>query len=112
MSAWSRVEQCYAELSDDGPQFPEVALRLVGKRNRGVTDPADLDAFVNVEWDGDDLRVELPADDARRDCVAVEPDHEVEDRRTVRDPDLLLTGQGGKNLLGEVEGVVRALIEG
>ncbi|MNY77078.1 hypothetical protein D3C86_2168690 [compost metagenome] len=77
-----------------------------------MADPADLDAFVNVERDGDDLRVELPADDARRDRVAVEPDHEVEDRGTVRDPDLLLTGQGGENLLCEVEGVVRTLIEG
>lgn len=59
------VDQRYAELGDNGPQFLEVALRLIGERNRCVADPADLDAFVNVQRDGDDLRVELPADDAR-----------------------------------------------
>ena len=51
------AEQRYAELSDDGPQFSEVALRLLGERDRRMADPADLDAFVNVERDGDDLRV-------------------------------------------------------
>lgn len=59
------VEERYAEFRDDGPQLLEVALRLVGERNRGVADPANLDTFVNVQRDGDYLRVELPTDDAR-----------------------------------------------
>ena len=47
-----------------------------------------------------------------RDRVALEPDHEVEDRSAVGDADLLLARQGGEDLLGEVEGVVRPLVEG
>src|SRR5699024_8315154 len=87
-------------------------MRLRGERDPGMADPADLDALVHVERDGDDLRVEIVTDDTGRDRVSVETDHEVEDGRTVGDPDLSLAGQGGEDLLSEVERVVRALIEG
>src|SRR5699024_6675812 len=105
------IEHLDAEVSHDRAQLSEVALRLLRERNRGMADPADLDRFGDVEWDGDDLGIEVVADDARRDGVAIEPDHEVEDGRTVRDADLLRARQRGEDLLGEVERVVHPLVE-
>src|SRR5699024_6762433 len=106
-----RAEQFDSVVCDDGPHLGEVALRLTGERDPGMADPADLDALVHLEWDGDDLRVEVVTDDAGRDRVPVESDHEIEDGRTVGDPDLPLARQGGEDLLGEVERVVGALIK-
>lgn len=77
-----------------------------------MADQADLNAFVNVEWDGDDLWVEVVTDDACRNCIAVEPAHEVEDGCAVGDPDLLLARKSREDLLGEIERVICALVEG
>ncbi|MEG8035196.1 hypothetical protein QP157_07675 [Sphingomonas sp. LR61] len=76
-----------------------------------MRDPADLDAFVDVEGDGDDLGVEVIADEPGGDRVPAEADHEVEDRRPVRHTDLPLARHRRQDLLRQVEGVVRALVE-
>lgn len=63
----SLVEQRHAGRRDDGAQFVEVPLRLIGERDRRVADPADLDSLVDVESNRDDRRIQVVADDARRD---------------------------------------------
>jgi hypothetical protein len=63
------IERRHAEACDDGPNLRQVAVGLLGEGNRGLADPANLDAFVDVERNGDDLGVESIADDApSRSC--------------------------------------------
>lgn len=52
-----RVEQLDSVVGDDGTHLGEVALCLRRERDPGMADPADLDALVHGEWDGDDLGV-------------------------------------------------------
>src|SRR5699024_10876141 len=106
-----RVEQFDSVVCDDGPHLGEVALRLTGERDPGMADPADLDALVHLERDGDDLRVAVVTDDAGRDRVPVESAHGSEAGRTVGDPDLPLARPPGEYLLGELDRVVAALIK-
>ncbi len=101
-----------SEAGDDRAHFGQVAPGLFGERYRRVVDPADLDPFLDLQRDRNDGRVQLVADDARGDGVPAQADHQVEDGGAVRDLDLALAGARGEHFLGEVERVVRTLVEG
>src|SRR5690606_18060123 len=100
------------EARDHLAHLGDEPLRLTGQRRGGVPDPADLDALVHLERHGHDGRVQVVGDDPGGDRVAVQPDHQVEDRGPIADPDVLRGRARGEDLLGEVEGVVGPLVEG
>lgn len=98
-------------LGDDLLELVQVDLGGVGELGALVGDPAEQHRLVGLQRHGDDaLVVEVAVVDAGADRVPVEPDDEVEDRRTVGHIDLLEGVIGPHRLFGEVEAAFVALL--
>lgn len=96
--------------SDVFLQHCQIALGQRTQFDLAMLEPAHGDVIINVQWNRNDfIVVKLAADDAGADGVAVQSDHQVENRRTVADFDAFFVAQGAENFFGEVKRVDLAL---